>query len=75
MVARRGPRPGRQPDRRRRLLPRGTADALLSGAPDAEAVRRGMAVAAAAVQHPSGGMLDAALVAPALAALPEAVPA
>lgn len=53
----------------------GTADALLSGAPDAEAVRRGMAVAAAAVQHPSGGMLDAALVAPALAALPEAVPA
>ena len=53
----------------------GTADALLAGAPDAEAVRRGMAVAAAAVQHESGGVLDPALVAPALAALPARVPA
>ncbi|QKE85579.1 PfkB family carbohydrate kinase [Arthrobacter sp. NEB 688] len=53
----------------------GTAHALLSGASDTDAVRHGTAVAAAAVQHPSGGMLDAALVAPALAALPEAVPA
>jgi fructose-1-phosphate kinase PfkB-like protein len=53
----------------------GTSDALLRGAGDVEAVRHGMAVAAAAVQHETGGMLDAALVAPALAALPAAVPA
>ncbi len=53
----------------------GTSDALLRGCDDVEAVRYGMAVAAAAVQHETGGMLDAALVAPALAALPEAVPA
>ncbi|WP_229661781.1 1-phosphofructokinase family hexose kinase [Phycicoccus endophyticus] len=51
----------------------GTSDALLAGAPDVVAVRTGMAVAAAAVQHETGGMLDPALVAPALAALPDPV--
>ncbi|MGG5257916.1 1-phosphofructokinase family hexose kinase [Phycicoccus avicenniae] len=51
----------------------GTSAALLDGAGDVEAVRHGMAVAAAAVQHEQGGMLDAALVGPALLALPEAV--
>ncbi len=53
----------------------GTSDAILGGADDVEAVRHGMAVAAAAVQHETGGMLDAALVAPALALLPPGVPA
>ncbi|WP_307835946.1 1-phosphofructokinase family hexose kinase [Phycicoccus sonneratiae] len=53
----------------------GTSSALVGGATDVDAVRYGMAVAAAAVQHEQGGMLDPALVAPALAALPEAVPA
>ncbi|PKW27262.1 fructose-1-phosphate kinase [Phycicoccus duodecadis] len=53
----------------------GVSDALLRGAGDVEAVRYGMAVAAAAVQHETGGMLDAALVAPALAGLPAGVPA
>lgn len=53
----------------------GTSAALVDGAGDVEAVRYGMAVAAAAVQHEQGGMLDPALVAPALAALPEAVTA
>lgn len=53
----------------------GTTHALVDGADDVAAVRYGMAVAAAAVQHETGGMLDAALVAPALGALPEAVPA
>lgn len=53
----------------------GTSDALVGGAADVEAVRYGMAVAAAAVQHEVGGMLDPARVAPALDALPEAVPA
>ncbi len=51
----------------------GAADALLRGAADVEAVRHGMAVAAAAVQHEVGGMLDPGLVAPALASLPEGV--
>ncbi len=53
----------------------GTSHALLGGASDLEALRHGMAVAAAAVQHETGGMLDPALVAPALAALPPGVPA
>ncbi len=53
----------------------GCCDAILGGAADVEAVRHGMAVAAAAVQHERGGMLDAALVAPALALLPAGVPA
>ncbi|NHA69114.1 1-phosphofructokinase family hexose kinase [Phycicoccus flavus] len=53
----------------------GTAAALAGGAGDVDAVRHGMAVAAAAVQHETGGMLDPALVAPALAALAEPVPA
>lgn len=53
----------------------GTADALVRGARDVDAVRHGMAVAAAAVQHETGGHLDPALVGPALAGLPEAVPA
>ena len=53
----------------------GTAAAILGGADDVESLRHGMAVAAAAVQHESGGMLDPELVAPALAALPKAEPA
>jgi 1-phosphofructokinase family hexose kinase len=40
----------------------GTAHALAGGADDVAAVRHGMAVAAAAVQHERGGMLDATLV-------------
>jgi 1-phosphofructokinase family hexose kinase len=51
----------------------GTAAAVVEGADDVTAVRRGTAVAAAAVQHETAGMLDPTLVAPALAALPEAV--
>jgi 1-phosphofructokinase family hexose kinase len=53
----------------------GAAAAIIDGAGDLEAVRRGMAVAAAAVQHEVAGILDPALVAPALTSLPEAVPA
>lgn len=53
----------------------GTSHALLDGADDVAAVRYGMAVAAAAVQHETGGMLDPTLVAPTLAALPQGVPA
>ncbi len=47
----------------------GTAHALVSGSDDLDAVRHGMAVAAAAVQHETGGMLDATLVGPLRAAL------
>lgn len=50
----------------------GTASAILGGADDVTALRHGMAVAAAAVQHEVGGMLDPDRVAPALAALSEA---
>lgn len=53
----------------------GTAAAILAGAEDVEALRHGMAVAAAAVQHETGGMLDPDLVGPALTALPKAEPA
>lgn len=47
----------------------GAAHALVNGSNDLDAVRHGMAVAAAAVQHETGGMLDAGLVAPLLARL------
>lgn len=53
----------------------GTSDALVGGAGDLEAVRHGMAVAAAAVQHETGGMLDPGLVGPILRTLPAAVAA
>lgn len=43
----------------------GTAYALVNGADDLEAVRYGMATAAAAVQHETGGMVDPALIEPA----------
>ena len=53
----------------------GTAHALTHGADDLAAVRYGMAVAAAAVQHERGGMLDPALVDPLLARLAPGVAA
>ncbi|GAA4398322.1 1-phosphofructokinase [Fodinibacter luteus] len=53
----------------------GTAHALTGGADDVTAVRHGMAVAAAAVQHERGGMLHASLVDGLLARLPQGVPA
>ena len=52
----------------------GTAHALAGGASDVDAVRHGMAVAAAAVQHEQGGMLDAALVGGLLHRMPSGVP-
>ena len=51
----------------------GTAKALADGADDVAAVRHGMAVAAAAVQHERGGALDAALVPGLLARMPVGV--
>ena len=51
----------------------GVSHALLDGAADLDAVRYGMAVAAAAVQHETGGLLDPARVGPALDSLPLAV--
>lgn len=48
----------------------GTAAAMVDGADDVTAVRRGMAVAAAAVQHETAGVLDPALID---TALPEVV--
>ena len=53
----------------------GTAHALSGGARDIDAVRYGMAVAAAAVQHERGGDLDASLVDGLLARLAPGVPA
>ncbi len=53
----------------------GTAFALADGAGDVAAVRHGMAVAAAAVQHERGGMLDPSLVGGLLQRLAEGVPA
>ncbi|HYN68540.1 MAG TPA: hexose kinase [Ornithinibacter sp.] len=53
----------------------GTAFALAAGADDVAAVRHGMAVAAAAVQHERGGMLDASLVDGILQRLARGVPA
>jgi 1-phosphofructokinase family hexose kinase len=53
----------------------GTAFALADGAGDVAAVRHGMAVAAAAVQHERGGMLDPSLVDGLLQRLAEGVPA
>lgn len=53
----------------------GTAHALAGGASDVDAVRHGMAVAAAAVQHERGGMLDASLVGSLLDRMPSGVPA
>lgn len=53
----------------------GTAYALAGGACDVDAVRHGMAVAAAAVQHEQGGMLDASLVDGLLDRMPPGVPA
>lgn len=53
----------------------GTAHALAGGASDVDAVRHGMAVAAAAVQHEQGGMLDASLVGGLLDRMPSGVPA
>jgi 1-phosphofructokinase family hexose kinase len=53
----------------------GTAHALATGAGDVDAVRHGMAVAAAAVQHERGGMLDASLVAGILQRMAAGVPA
>jgi 1-phosphofructokinase family hexose kinase len=53
----------------------GTAHALADGADDVDAVRHGMAVAAAAVQHERGGMLDATLVDGLLQRLARGVPA
>ncbi len=53
----------------------GTAHALAGGARDVDAVRHGMAVAAAAVQHERGGMLDATLVDGLLQRLAQGVPA
>jgi len=53
----------------------GTAFALAAGADDLAAVRHGMSVAAAAVQHERGGMLDAGLVEGLLQRLPQGVPA
>jgi len=50
-----------------------TAAAVLEGADDVAAVQHGMAVAAAAVQHETAGMLDPALVATVRDALPAAV--
>lgn len=53
----------------------GTAHALARGAKDVDAVRHGMAVAAAAVQHETAGRLDPDIVGPLLAALGECTPA
>lgn len=53
----------------------GTAHALAAGAPDIDAVRYGMSVAAAAVQHERGGVLDARLVDGLLDRLAPGVPA
>ena len=53
----------------------GTAHALAHGADDVSALRHGMAVAAAAVQHERGGMLDATLVGGLLERLSPGVPA
>ena len=53
----------------------GTAYALASGADDVAAVRHGMAVAGAAVQHERGGMLDASLVPGILERMTQGVPA
>jgi sugar/nucleoside kinase (ribokinase family) len=53
----------------------GTAHALASGADDVAAVRHGMAVAGAAVQHERGGMLDASLVDGILQRMARGVPA
>ncbi len=53
----------------------GTAHALATGADDVTAVRHGMAVAAAAVQHERGGMLDASLVDGILQRMSQGVPA
>ena len=53
----------------------GTAHALASGADDVAAVRHGMAVAGAAVQHERGGMLDASLVPGILERMTQGVPA
>ena len=53
----------------------GAAHALAGGATDVAAVRHGMAVAAAAVQHEQGGMLDASLVTGLLDRMPTGVPA
>ena len=53
----------------------GTAHALATGADDVAAVRHGMAVAAAAVQHERGGMLDATLVEGLLQRTAQGVPA
>jgi 1-phosphofructokinase family hexose kinase len=53
----------------------GTAHALSGGARDIDAVRYGMAVAAAAVQHERGGALDASLVDGLLDRLAPGVPA
>jgi len=53
----------------------GTAHALAGGADDVAALRHGMAVAAAAVQHERGGMLDASLVDGILQRLASEVPA
>jgi fructose-1-phosphate kinase PfkB-like protein len=50
-----------------------TAAAVLDGADDVVAVQHGMAVAAAAVQHETAGMLDPALVVTVRNALPAAV--
>jgi len=53
----------------------GTAHALATGADDVAAVRHGMAVAGAAVQHERGGMLDASLVPGILDRMAQGVPA
>jgi 1-phosphofructokinase family hexose kinase len=53
----------------------GTAHALATGADDVAAVRHGMAVAGAAVQHERGGMLDASLVPGLLERMTQGVPA